>query len=146
MTSETKSYLNEANCDRLISALETEAASKMFDMGHYWFQPKGAKAPREAFETGGDCGTTACMAGMAAIIDPEFFGIFDTWNILEDFTKWLDISADNGFDLTHPNLTLWHSVEHDSTVHAINLLRAFKSGGYEAAKAVADKQRDDNRN
>lgn len=143
--------LRQDRLQLLIDGLKTEAGQKMFDMGLWAHKPQGAKEPRDAYGAGGDCGTTCCIAGLAAILDPEFFNfcpddnpIDVEYDILYDsngdycsgsagFAKWLGISNREADLITTPWLDLWHNWQTDDNKHAIDILEAFKSGGIEAA-------------
>lgn len=138
--------------NKLIEALKTESAKKMFDMKEWFVVPDGAREPRESFEAGGDCGTKACIGGMAAIIDPKFFNIdhFEhtdnrTGPFLYGFSSkknnssgtvvlcdWLGIDWGIINYITDPDSSTWADRKSDDIQHAINLLEAFRDGGEKA--------------
>lgn len=129
--------MNKRRMNKLIAALKTEAAKKMFDMRSYI--KLGKKPPREAFKSKGDCGTAACIAGMAAIIAPKFFNI-DNFGIIKGnppyfleamdaFADWLDIPKDDAFQITEPKETVWVKHKYKDITHAINVLEAYRDGG-----------------
>ncbi len=138
--------MNKRRINKLIKALKTEAAGKMFNMRQWANRPDGAREPKEAFKTKGDCGTSACIAGMAAIIDPKFFELEKTEHGYYITTKdgsetgesalaeWLDILLDDATDITSPHSRVWRGHGDKDIAHAINLLEAYRDGGI--AKAL----------
>ncbi len=143
--------MNKRRINKLIKALKTEAAKNMFDMGDWGKAPKGAKSPIEAFKSGGECGTTACVAGVAAIIDPVYFKTqklmegdttYYYWEIDKDstqvgmFADWLGVSLDDADLITDPDSKLWNGFKKNDINHAINLLEAYRDGGMDKAMEV----------
>lgn len=141
-------YLRRIN--RLIKALKTESAENMFNMSRWAKQPENALSPRESYRHGGNCGTSACMAGLAACIAPSFF-VFqhltdELWAITtrkdssltstESFAEWLGIQWDYAIDLTEPASPLWRGKKRTDITHAINLLKAYRDGGYDQAESL----------
>lgn len=138
--------MNKTRCRALIKALRSEAGGRMFYLGN-WVSRKTAlrgtgfvpvsKPPRQAFKSGGHCGTTACIAGMAAVIDPA-------WEIPDDempplrykgrvgsgaFALWLGITKDQSHRLCYPNSGLWHRYELTTAAEAAEVLERFMVTG-----------------
>ncbi len=142
--------MNKRRINKLIKALKTEPGQNMFNMSE-WFV-KGQKTPRMAFKGKGDCGTMACMAGMAAIIDKDFFNIRPIRDLggigrfqarknstmpIEDFARWLNIPTDEAISLCYASTRLWINHKTNDVGHAVNLLEAYRDGGMDAALSVS---------
>ncbi len=143
--------MNKPRMNRLIKALKSQAGRNMFNMNKWITIPDGCQSPIEAFKSKGDCGTTACIAGTAAIIDPEFFiiGEYDDFEGIEiyaresgfvgeaAFAEWLDISLSSANQLTLPHEELWEVQAPDDVNFAIKLLTAYRDGGMKKARQFA---------
>ena len=75
--------MNVRRIDKLITALETKPAKKMFNMGNWILRvviegSKKSKPISQAIKGEGTCGTSGCMLGMAAAIAPRYFKV--TWD------------------------------------------------------------------
>ena len=139
-----KRYCNVRRMNKLIAALKTEAAGHMFNMNYYIHC--GKLAPRDAFKSGGQCGTSACIAGMAAIIAPRFFTIengyayakrLGDWSgLLKGFNAWLEIPNEDGELLTEPDMGVWLNSDSKDISHAINVLEAYRNGGMDLVEKI----------
>ena len=127
----------------------------MFNMMTWGEQPDGSKPPADAFKSEGDCGTTVCIAGLAALIDPKVLKLkadritsyeytltfTDSEGVLFNgdyaFAEWLEISHEDAYRLTNPSASLWEDARSDDIEYAIELLTAYRDGEMDAAKDVA---------
>lgn len=128
--------------NKLIAALKTGAAAKMFNMSEWIVRKEGSRTVTEALKGDGDCGTTACMAGMAAAIAPTFFKI----SLISDssydiaccsdnritgtsaFARWLEIPEMDAEHFCDPTLEWWAGKDNDDIKHAIHLLENYRDG------------------
>ncbi len=136
--------MNIRRMNRLIKALKTEEAKNMFNMSAWALQPKGCNSPKVALKQGGECGTTCCIAGLAALIAPTFFdivieGVGDELCIRakksralreEAFAEWLEIPAMDGYNITMPNSFVWDKYKRTDIRHAINVLESYREKGF----------------
>ena len=143
--------LRKKRINNLIKTLETEAGKNMFDMED-WIGHNGSKSPRRAFASGGTCGTTACIAGMSAIIDPDFFiieklplsdytpkrhycirekGADKTEDVIKAFSHWLNIPYEDAWSICYNDTIVWnHKNDWESEIEfATKILKAYRDGG-----------------
>jgi len=146
--------MNETRLKALSAALRTETAAKMFHMAS-WVQ-EGERALPEAFAAGGGCGTTGCILGMAAAIDPisltAFFGDHRNYGTValkanprvsgaEAFSRWLDIDFYDATELCGVGGGVWERWGDLGSVPAslaADVLDAYAQGGIAAAREVAN--------
>ena len=135
--------MNIRRLNRLIKALETEAARNMFNMESWITQPEGCKSARAAFRAGGGCGTSACIGGMAAIIAPMYFNIrtpnfdgsvalfkrFTSRNGSDAFADWLGITSALARQITSPGSSLWYRIDKKNVLYAIFFLKVLRDRG-----------------
>lgn len=135
--------MNQLRFDALIEALESEAGAAMFNIAQWVFVPEGAKTPDKAFKAGGGCGTTACMAGLAAAIDQDFFefkaldegysikGRAGNTPVDNAFCQWLEIPFEDSMLITNCSGHLWAFRDTNDTLHAVEILKRYKLSGKE---------------
>ena len=151
--------MNVRRIDKLIEALETDAAKKMFDMGNWIKRILGksgrSKSISQSLQSGGGCGTSGCMLGMAAAVAPRYFsvifeeggeGLDNYYEIAckhdkditesEAFAEWLEIPREHAAAFCDPSSEWWFRKSVTNIKHAIKLLKTYRDKGPEALPSL----------
>jgi len=130
---------NIAGLKKLSAALRSESGQAMFDLNSWFWSGMGMNDPRTAFASGGKCGTTACIQGMAAIIDKRWKieGVKDCIPIAsfygsqfeEGFSKWARIPLDDADAICDPESGLGEGGRKTTAVEAAEMVDRYVANG-----------------